>query len=97
MPDSGSGTWFGQESLGKGCQVNDADLRLALLAIEPRGRELLRRYLIADQSDRDALALRLLHEGTEHAQRLADLIDTLTMHPDERRRVVRLLGELEAF
>jgi hypothetical protein len=32
---------------------------------------------------------------TEHAAWLADLIDTLTMHPDERRRVVRLLGELE--
>jgi len=27
---------------------------------------------------------------------LADLIDTLTMHPDERRRVVRLLGEIGA-
>jgi hypothetical protein len=26
----------------------------------------------------------------------ADLIDTLTVHPDQRRRVVRLLGELEA-
>jgi hypothetical protein len=38
----------------------------------------------------------LLNEGTEHAARLADLIDTLTMHPDERRRVVRLLGEIEA-
>jgi hypothetical protein len=76
--------------------MNDADLRLALSAIEPRGRELLRRYLIADQPDRDALALRLLHEGTEHARWLADLIDTLTMHPDERRRVVRLLGEIDA-
>jgi DNA-binding CsgD family transcriptional regulator len=30
------------------------ELRLALAAIEPRGRELLRRYLIADQVDRDA-------------------------------------------
>jgi hypothetical protein len=40
--------------------MDDADLRLALSAIEPRGRELLRRYLIADQPDRDALALRLL-------------------------------------
>jgi hypothetical protein len=27
---------------------------------------------------------------------LADIIDTLTTHPEERRRVVRLLGELEA-
>jgi hypothetical protein len=26
----------------------------------------------------------------------ADIIDALTMHPDERRRAVRLLGELEA-
>jgi hypothetical protein len=26
----------------------------------------------------------------------ADIIDMLTMHPEERRRVVRLLGELEA-
>jgi hypothetical protein len=76
--------------------VDDADLRAALSAIRPRGREMLRRYLIADQPDRDALASRLLDEGTEHAVWLADLIDTLTMHPDERRRVVRLLGELEA-
>jgi hypothetical protein len=77
--------------------VNDSDLRTALSAIEPKGRELLRRYLIADQPDRDALALELLHEGTDHAVWLADLIDTLTMNPDERRRVVRLLGELEAI
>jgi hypothetical protein len=76
--------------------MDDADLRSALSAIEPRGRDLLRRYLIADQSDRDALATRVLHEDTEHARWLADLIDTLTMHLDERRRVVRLLGELEA-
>jgi len=26
----------------------------------------------------------------------ADIIDMLTMHPEERRRVVRMLGELEA-
>jgi hypothetical protein len=76
--------------------MDDNELRLALSAVEPRGRHLLRRFLIADQSDRDVLALGLLHEGTEHAAWLADLIDTLTMHPDERRRVVRLLGELEA-
>jgi hypothetical protein len=76
--------------------VDDADLQLALSAIDPRGRELLRHYLSADQFNRDALALRLLQEGTEHAAWLADLIDALTLHPDEPRRVVRLLGELEA-
>jgi hypothetical protein len=89
-------TFGGSAKHGSALAVNDDDLRLALSAIEPRGRELLRRYLIAAQPDRDALALRLLHEGTEHAAWLADLIDTRTMHPDERRRVVRLLGELEA-
>jgi hypothetical protein len=76
--------------------VNDSELRLALSAIEPRGRDILRRYLSADQADRDALGLGPLHEGTEHVMWLADLIDTLTLHPDQRRRVVRLLGELEA-
>jgi hypothetical protein len=75
-------------------RVDDTDLRAALSAIEPRGRDLLRRYLIADQSDRDALASRLLNEGTEHARWLANLIDTLTMYPDQRRRAVRLLGGL---
>jgi hypothetical protein len=77
--------------------VDDPELRLALSAIQPKGRDLLRRYLIADQSDRDALASRLFDEGTEHGAWLADLVDTLTMHSDERRRVVRLLGELEAI
>ncbi len=31
-----------------------------------------------------------------HVARFADLIDKLTLNPDERRRVVRLLGQLEA-
>jgi hypothetical protein len=26
----------------------------------------------------------------------ADIIDMLTMHPEERRKVVRLLGEIDA-
>jgi hypothetical protein len=74
----------------------DADIRASLTRISPRGRELLRRYLIAAQRDRDALASRLLHERSEGAHGLADLIDTLTMYPEQRRRVVRLLGEIEA-
>ena len=32
----------------------------------------------------------------ENGQRWADIIDLLTMYPDARRHVVRLLGELEA-
>ena len=27
---------------------------------------------------------------------LADIIDKLTIHPDERRKIVRLLAEMEA-
>jgi hypothetical protein len=32
----------------------------------------------------------------ENGQDWADIIDMLTMHPEARRQVVRLLGELEA-
>jgi hypothetical protein len=32
----------------------------------------------------------------ERSDDWADIIDTLTMHPEERRRVARLLGEIEA-
>jgi hypothetical protein len=34
----------------------DASVRRSLATMSPRGRELLRRYLIADQPDRDELA-----------------------------------------
>jgi hypothetical protein len=32
----------------------------------------------------------------KNGQDWADIIDMLTMHPEARRRVVRLLGEIEA-
>jgi hypothetical protein len=32
----------------------------------------------------------------ENGQRWADVIDFLTMYPDARRQVVRMLGEIEA-
>jgi hypothetical protein len=47
-------------------------------------------------ADRDAIAAQLLRYGDGHGDDWADIIDMLTMHPEERRRVVRLLGELEA-
>jgi hypothetical protein len=34
--------------------------------------------------------------ATSKAANGADIIDLLTMHPEERRKVVLLLGELEA-
>jgi hypothetical protein len=34
--------------------------------------------------------------GDEQGDDWADIIDMLTMHPDAKRQVVRVLGEIEA-
>jgi hypothetical protein len=52
--------------------------------------------LIHDQADRDAIASELLRYRDEGGDDWADIIDLLTMHPDARRSVIRLLGEIEA-
>jgi len=39
---------------------------------------------------------RLMHAGFENGQRWADIVDFLTMCPEARRSVVRLLGEIGA-
>jgi hypothetical protein len=44
----------------------------------------------------DAIASQLMRYRDENAQRWADVIDFLTMYPDARRHVVRLLGEIVA-
>jgi hypothetical protein len=41
-------------------------------------------------------ASRLLRYGDERGDDWADIIDMLTMHPEERRKVVRLCAEIEA-
>ena len=74
----------------------DAELRALLRQLDPVLRDHLRRVLIHDQADRDAIASRLLRYRDGHGDDWADIIDMLTMHPDSRRRVVRLLGEIEA-
>jgi hypothetical protein len=56
----------------------------------------LRRALIRDQADRDANASRLVRYRDENGEGWADIIDLLTMYPDARRRVVRVLGEIDA-
>jgi hypothetical protein len=52
--------------------------------------------LIRDQADRDVIASELLRYRDSAGDELAEIIDTLTMHPEERRKVVRLLSEIEA-
>jgi hypothetical protein len=39
---------------------------------------------------------KLLRYHDKNGYDWADIIDMLTMHPEERRRVARLLGEIEA-
>jgi hypothetical protein len=74
----------------------ETDLRALLQTLGPKAREDLRRVLIRDQADRDAIASRLMRYRDQKGQDWADIIDFLTMYPDARRRVARLLGEIDA-
>jgi hypothetical protein len=76
--------------------MSDASLRVLLETLDPKARDDLRRVLIRDQADRDAVSLQLLRYRDGRGDDWADIIDILTMHPEARRSVVRLLGELEA-
>jgi hypothetical protein len=73
----------------------DAELRSLLEPLDPK-REHLRNVLIRDQADRDAISSRLMRYRDQNGQDWSDIIDFLTMYPDTRRRIVRLLGEIEA-
>jgi hypothetical protein len=75
---------------------DETDLRAPLETLDPKARDDLRRVLIHDQADRDAVSSQLLRYRDERGGDWADIIDMLTMHPEARRRVVRLLGEIEA-
>ena len=65
--------------------MQDADsLRALLETLDPRARDDLRRVLIRDQADRDAIASRLMRYRDQNGQDWADIIDFLTMHPEGR-------------
>jgi len=69
-------------------------LRDLLLQLSPSARDNLRRVLILDPPDRDAIATELLRHGDANGDRWAEVIDTVTMYPDARRTVVRILAEI---
>ena len=71
-------------------------LRTLLTTLDPKARDDLRRALIRDQADRDAVSSQLLRYRDGHGDDWADIIDMLTMYPDERRKVARLLGEIDS-
>jgi hypothetical protein len=74
----------------------DRELHAILEMLAPFVRDALRRVLIHDQPDRDAIASQLLRYGDERGDGWADVIDMLTMHPDERRRFARMAAEIDA-
>jgi hypothetical protein len=67
----------------------DADLRAVLETLDPLTRDALRRVLIYDQADRDAVSSQLLRYRDEHGDDWADIIDMLTMYSEARCTVVR--------
>jgi hypothetical protein len=66
--------------------MHDDSLRAILETLDPNARDALRRVLIHDQDDRDAVSSQLLRYRDGHGDGCADIIDMLTMHPEERRR-----------
>ena len=72
------------------------NLRALLKMLDPKARDDLRHVLIHDQADRDAVSSQLLRYRDGHGDDWADIIEMLTLHPEARRKVVRLLGELDA-
>jgi len=63
----------------------------------PTARDKLRRVLILDEPDRDAIASELQRYGDANGDGWAEVIDTLSMYPGVRRKVVRLLAEIDAL
>jgi hypothetical protein len=76
--------------------VTDDDLSDLLRTLDPIARNHWRQVLIRDQADRDAIASELMRYRDGHGDDWADIIDMLTMNPEARRKVVRLLGEIDA-
>jgi Bacterial regulatory proteins, luxR family len=73
---------------------DDVELRADLRRFSPHDRELLHRWLVADQWDRNAAETNARTWRSDPA--LARLIGLLGVHPGQHRRVGRLLREIEA-
>jgi hypothetical protein len=83
--------------MGSGSVGNDDDLRDVLRILSPSAREHLRDVLIpATRSSATRSRHSWMRYRDQNGQDWADIIDFLTMYPEARRRVTRLLGEIEA-
>ena len=74
----------------------DDGLRSVLETLDSKAGDDLRRVLIHDQGGRDAVSSHLIRYRDGHGDDWADIIDMLTMYPEARRRVARLLAEVDA-
>jgi len=79
-----------------GAVMDDHELARLLSNIGPRGRDVLRRLMRAEQFERDDFATALERQPMEVGRDLAELLDLASLNPEVRRRVARVLGELEA-
>jgi hypothetical protein len=75
--------------------VDDNELLVLLSQVDPRGRDILRRLMRAEQFERDDFADALKRHRGEAATDLTDLLDLASLNPDVRRQVARVLGGLE--
>jgi len=73
------------------------DLRALLMTLTPSARHHLRDVLIRDHANRDAIESQLMRYRDEQGDDWANIIDMLTMYPEARRKVVRVLLEIEAL
>jgi hypothetical protein len=62
-------------------QADEGDLRAVLEMLDPLTRDALRRVLIHDQADRDAVASQLLRYRDERGDDWADIIDISSARP----------------
>ena len=76
--------------------MSDSSLRAVLEMLDPLTRDALRCVLIQDQADREAVSSQLLRYRDGHGDDWADIIDMLTMHPETRRMLARMLAEIDA-
>jgi DNA-binding CsgD family transcriptional regulator len=76
-------------------QDEDSGIRIALRRLQADDREVLRRWLAADQEDRESIACQALKRRTESGDALAQFIDTLTSQPDQHERFRRVLRQMD--
>jgi len=93
VPTEGSGrdrgeaykwAYTGRSPLGKvESLMEDTELVRLLSQVEPRGRDVLRRLMRAEQREHEEFALALERQRTDVGRGLAELLDLANLHPGD--------------